>query len=55
MKIYLCNPAAVHNYALNVIYILPKLSAANIKMENISKVKLQEEVKKKKMQDYQVG
>lgn len=47
MKIYLCNPAAVHNYVLNVIYILPKVSDANIKMENVSKVKMQEEVKKK--------
>lgn len=46
MKIYLCNPAAVHNYVLNVIYILAKVSDANIKIENVSKAKLQEEVKK---------
>lgn len=38
----------MHNYVLDVIYILPKVSDANIKMENASKVKLQDEVEKKK-------
>lgn len=42
MRIYLCNLAAVHNYLLNVIYIAPKVFDANIKMENVTKVKLQE-------------
>lgn len=36
----------MHNYVLNVIYILAKVSDANIKTENVSKAKLQEEVKK---------
>lgn len=42
MRIYLCNLAAVHNYLLNVIYIAPKVFDANIKMENVTKIKLQE-------------
>lgn len=46
MRIYLCNLEAVHNYVLDVIYIVPKVSNANIKMENVTKVKLQERVKK---------
>lgn len=53
MRIYLCNLAAVQNYVLNVIYVVPKVSNANIKMENVTNVKLQERVKK--MENYLSG
>lgn len=44
MRIYLCNLVAVHNNLLRIIYIVPKVFDANIKMENTTKVKLQEVV-----------
>lgn len=55
MRIYLCNLAALHNYVLNVIFIVPKVSDANIKMESFTKVKLQEGIPEKKKENYLSG
>lgn len=46
---------AVHNNLLRIIYIVPKLFDANIKMENVTKVKLQEVVVVVGMKSYLQG